>query len=77
MFNIDKDTVAGPDGFSSLFYQHYWEIITIDLFEAVQDFFDDTSFPQEITSTTLVLLPKKKKWPSNGLILDQLVCVPS
>ncbi|EOY02236.1 Uncharacterized protein TCM_011923 [Theobroma cacao] len=59
VFNIDKDSVAGPDGFSSLFYQHCWDIIKQDLLEAVLDFFNGTPMPQGVTSTTLVLLPKK------------------
>ncbi|EOY25449.1 Uncharacterized protein TCM_016755 [Theobroma cacao] len=59
VFNIDKDSVAGPDGFSSLFYQHCWDIIKQDLLEAVLDFFKGTPMPRGVTSTTLVLLPKK------------------
>ncbi|WRX14697.1 Reverse transcriptase domain - like 10 [Theobroma cacao] len=59
VFNIDKDSVAGPDGFSSLFYQQCWDIIKQDLLEAMLDFFKGTPMPQGVTSTTLVLLPKK------------------
>ncbi|EOX96782.1 Uncharacterized protein TCM_005953 [Theobroma cacao] len=59
VFNIDKDSVVGPDGFSSLFYQHCWDIIKQDLLEAVLDFFNGAPMPQGVTSTTLVLLPKK------------------
>ncbi|EOY20267.1 Uncharacterized protein TCM_045622 [Theobroma cacao] len=58
VFNINKDSVASPDGFSSLFYQHCWDIIKQDLLEAVLDFFKGSSLPRGVTSTTLVLLPK-------------------
>ncbi|WRX24225.1 Reverse transcriptase domain - like 10 [Theobroma cacao] len=57
--NINKDSVAGPDGFSSFFYQYCWDIIKHDLLDAVLDFFQGSPFPRGVTSTTLVLLPKK------------------
>lgn len=47
------------DGFSSYFYQQCWNIIADDLHAAVMDFFQGTNLPHGITSTTLVLLPKK------------------
>ncbi|EOY02242.1 Uncharacterized protein TCM_016767 [Theobroma cacao] len=59
VFNINKDSVAGSDGFSSLFYQHCWDIIKHDLLDAVLDFFRGSPLPRGVTSTTLVLLPKK------------------
>ncbi|WRX16205.1 Reverse transcriptase domain - like 10 [Theobroma cacao] len=59
VFSINKDSVAGPDGFTSFFYQHCWDIIKQDLLEAVLDFFKGTPMPRGTTSTTLVLLPKK------------------
>ncbi|WRX16202.1 Reverse transcriptase domain - like 10 [Theobroma cacao] len=65
VFGIDKDSVAGPDGFSSLFYQHCWSIIANDLLYAVKDFFRGARLPKGVTSTTLILLPKKSdaiKW---------------
>ncbi|EOY00995.1 Uncharacterized protein TCM_010895 [Theobroma cacao] len=39
IFNIDKDSVAGLDGFSSYFYQQCWDIVANDLLDAVVDFF--------------------------------------
>ncbi|WRX28180.1 Reverse transcriptase domain - like 10, partial [Theobroma cacao] len=59
VFNINKDSVAGPDGFTSFFYQQCWDIIKQDLLKAVLDFFKGSSLPRGVTSTTLVLLPKK------------------
>ncbi|XP_017980999.1 PREDICTED: uncharacterized protein LOC108663025 [Theobroma cacao] len=61
VFNIDKDSVAGPDGFLSYFYQHCWEIVASDLLDAVVDFFHGAALPRGITSTTVVLLPKNEK----------------
>ncbi|XP_022863434.1 uncharacterized protein LOC111383549, partial [Olea europaea var. sylvestris] len=46
VFSIDADSVAGPDGFSSLFFQHYWDIIQEDVYRAVLDFFDGGHLPR-------------------------------
>ncbi|KAL0287648.1 UNVERIFIED_CONTAM: hypothetical protein Sradi_7119500 [Sesamum radiatum] len=35
VFSIDKDSVAGPDGFSSPFYQACWDFIARDIYDAV------------------------------------------
>ncbi|KAL2237562.1 UNVERIFIED_CONTAM: hypothetical protein Sindi_0947900 [Sesamum indicum] len=58
VFSIDKDSVAGLDGFSSAFYQACWDFIAIDIFEAVKDFFHRTQMPRSFTATTIVLVPK-------------------
>ncbi|EOY17513.1 Uncharacterized protein TCM_036737 [Theobroma cacao] len=65
VFGIDPESAAGPDGFSSHFYQQCWDIIAHDLFEAVKEFFHGADIPQGMTSTTLVLIPKTtsaSKW---------------
>ncbi|KAL0289911.1 UNVERIFIED_CONTAM: hypothetical protein Sradi_7062600 [Sesamum radiatum] len=58
VFSIDKDSVAGSDGFSSPFYQACWEFIASDIYEAVRDFFSGTPMPRSFTATTIVLIPK-------------------
>ena len=45
---VSTDNAAGPDGFSSLFYQACWEIIKGDLTEAVMDFFHGFSQPKGV-----------------------------
>ncbi|EOY31736.1 Uncharacterized protein TCM_038852 [Theobroma cacao] len=79
VFAIDKDSIAEPDGFSSFFYQHCWDILANDLIAAVLDFFQGTYLPRGITSTTLVLLSKKSNasaWSIFGLLVyDFLVTV--
>ncbi|XP_022863097.1 uncharacterized protein LOC111383250 [Olea europaea var. sylvestris] len=59
VFSIDADSVAGPDGFSSLFFQHCWDIIQEDVYRAVLDFFDGGHLPRGFAATSIVLLPKK------------------
>ncbi|KAL6493349.1 hypothetical protein OROGR_033108 [Orobanche gracilis] len=34
VFGMDGDSVAGPDGFNAKFFQHCWDIIHLDVFEA-------------------------------------------
>lgn len=58
VFSIHKDSVAGPDGFSSLFFQECWETIKDDLLEAVCDFWKGSSIPRNFKATTIVLIPK-------------------
>ncbi|KAL0409408.1 UNVERIFIED_CONTAM: hypothetical protein Sradi_1875200 [Sesamum radiatum] len=58
VFNIDKESVAGPDEFSSAFYQACWEFIARDTCDAVRDFFCDTLMPRSFTATTIVFIPK-------------------
>ncbi|XP_073305752.1 uncharacterized protein [Primulina huaijiensis] len=58
VFSIHPDSVAGPDGFSSAFFQHCWEIVHQDVFGAVLDFFRGSTMPQGFTATTITLIPK-------------------
>ncbi|KAL0293865.1 UNVERIFIED_CONTAM: hypothetical protein Sangu_3229700 [Sesamum angustifolium] len=58
VFSIDKDSVAGPDGFSSAFFQKCWDFIKYDIQEAVRDFFCGTPMPRSFKATTIVLIPK-------------------
>ncbi|XP_075521602.1 uncharacterized protein LOC142554810 [Primulina tabacum] len=58
VFSIHPDSVAGPDGFSSAFFQHCWEDVHQDVFDAVLDFFRGSPLPQGFTATTITLIPK-------------------
>ncbi|KAL0418815.1 UNVERIFIED_CONTAM: hypothetical protein Sradi_1295000 [Sesamum radiatum] len=58
VFSIDKDSVVGPDSFSSVFYQACWEFIAKDIHQAVRDFFCGTPMPRSFKATTIVLIPK-------------------
>ncbi|XP_042033147.1 uncharacterized protein LOC121779791 isoform X2 [Salvia splendens] len=65
VFGICPDSASGRDGFSSLFYQKCWDIISRDVMEAVVDFFQGAQMPRGIAATMIILIPKKKnptKW---------------
>ncbi|KAI3473497.1 hypothetical protein Pfo_031457, partial [Paulownia fortunei] len=58
VFDMDSDSVVGPDGFSTLFFQHCWDFIQEDVRDAIEDFFSGTPMPRSFTATSLVLIPK-------------------
>ncbi|GKD23981.1 RNA-directed DNA polymerase, eukaryota [Tanacetum coccineum] len=53
---IDKS--PGPDGFTFGFYRRYWNIIEIDVFEAVKCFFNTGTIPNGCNSFFITLIPK-------------------
>lgn len=59
VFQLDSESASGSDGFSGKFYQACWDIISVDLYQAVLEFFVGVPIPRTISSTTMVLLPKK------------------
>ncbi|XP_073122746.1 uncharacterized protein [Henckelia pumila] len=58
VFSIPRDSVAGPDGFSSAFFQSCWDFVQHDVMDAVLDFFRGSLMPQGFTATTITLIPK-------------------
>ncbi|KAL2453242.1 Uncharacterized protein Adt_49258 [Abeliophyllum distichum] len=57
IFSIDPDSVAGPDGFSSHFFQECWDIISDDVFQAVLDFFAGGIFREIISAPQSGFIP--------------------
>ncbi|KAK4385661.1 hypothetical protein Sango_2690100 [Sesamum angolense] len=58
VFSSNKNNVAGPDGFSSAFFQACWDTIAEDVFAAVTDFFKGTPMPRSFTATSIILILK-------------------
>ncbi|KAL6570168.1 hypothetical protein OROMI_014682 [Orobanche minor] len=58
VFDIDGDSVAGPDGFNANFFQNCWDIVWRDVVEAVLDFFNGNPMPRGFCTTTITLIPK-------------------
>ncbi|XP_071939807.1 uncharacterized protein [Coffea arabica] len=55
---MDRDSAAGPDGFTGKFFTSSWDIIGEDVYRAVQSFFCGEELPRRVTATSLVLLAK-------------------
>ncbi|KAL2503882.1 Uncharacterized protein Adt_19503 [Abeliophyllum distichum] len=67
-------SVAGPDGFSSHFFQVCWDIVSEDVFQAVLDFFAGGHLPKDFVATSVVLLPKRDNAsPQSGFISRRLI----
>lgn len=45
MFSLDPNSAPNPDGYTGLFYYTCWDIIKVDIIEAVQSFFCIGSLP--------------------------------
>ncbi|XP_028549548.1 uncharacterized protein LOC114579370 [Dendrobium catenatum] len=46
LFDMNADSVAGPDGFMVKFFQHLWHVISEDVYDVVLDFFNGNQFPK-------------------------------
>ncbi|XP_042964784.1 uncharacterized protein LOC122299013 [Carya illinoinensis] len=58
VFSIPSDSSPGLDGFESSFYKSCWELISVEVVEAVHDFFRGNPLPRFFATTSLVLIPK-------------------
>lgn len=56
---MHPEKASGPDGFSPAFFQYFWGLVGREVFECCKIWLDDVSFPAELNSTNLVLIPKK------------------
>ncbi|KAL8092543.1 hypothetical protein AgCh_034709 [Apium graveolens] len=59
LFSMHPDKSPAPDGMSPGFYQKFWHIVGEDVYQSVQHFFQKGKFEDNITDTTIVLIPKK------------------
>lgn len=55
---MNPDSSTGDDGFTGNFYRACWDIIKEDLCAFIMDFFKGAYIPQEVSATTLILIPK-------------------
>ncbi|XP_026442382.1 uncharacterized protein LOC113341884 [Papaver somniferum] len=78
VFDLGADSTPGPDGFSSCFYRHCWEVIQQDLFNAITYCWQDKIIPQgrniheniSVASEMVNDLKTKRKDGNVGLKLD-------
>ncbi|MCH79620.1 RNA-directed DNA polymerase (Reverse transcriptase), partial [Trifolium medium] len=57
-FALNKDRAPGPDGFGAFFYQHYWDVVKIDVINAMMEFFTSSWILPGFNSNIIALLPK-------------------
>jgi hypothetical protein len=67
VFALNKDSAPGPDGFGAYFFQHFWDIVKIDVINAVLQFFTSSWILPGYNSNIIALLPKSP----NASSIDQ------
>jgi hypothetical protein len=67
VFALNKDSAPGPDGFGAFFFQHYWDIVKLYVFNAVLEFFTTSWILPGFNSNITALLPKS----SSATSIDQ------
>jgi len=58
VFSLNKDSVPCPDGFGSLLFQTFWNIIKHDVTKAVLQFFSTGWISPNYNSNNIILIPK-------------------
>jgi hypothetical protein len=58
VFGLNKDSAPGPDGFGAFFFKHYWEIVKVDVMNAVMEFFSTSWILPGFNSNIIALIPK-------------------
>lgn len=58
VFSINPGKAPGPDGFSSGFYQTFWDVIGDDVYRDVRTFFETSCLHPRQNETHLRLIPK-------------------
>lgn len=60
IFGSDASGAPGPDGFSFLFYQHFWELVKGDLMVVLSHFYHNSLNVSKINHAMVCLIPKEK-----------------
>ncbi|XP_042486522.1 uncharacterized protein LOC122066747 [Macadamia integrifolia] len=58
VWELDPDSSPGPDGFSGAFFRKCWDMVEVEVCNAVKQFFSTGSMPNGINNNFLVLIPK-------------------
>ncbi|GJR41813.1 RNA-directed DNA polymerase, eukaryota [Tanacetum coccineum] len=58
VWDCGTDKSPGPDGFTFGFYRRFWSVIEKDVMEAVNMFFQNTTFPKGCNASFIALIPK-------------------
>lgn len=57
---MHPDKASGPDGLNPAFFQSFWSVMGREIFDHCKEWLETNSFPHELNSTNVVLIPKKE-----------------
>lgn len=57
---MHPDKSAGPDGLNPTFFQKFWSLMGVDVYEYCKSWLESSVLPGELNSTNVVLIPKKE-----------------
>ncbi|KAJ0800754.1 putative RNA-directed DNA polymerase [Helianthus annuus] len=60
MFSIGEDKAPGPDGYTSAFFKHAWDVVGNEVTNVVLQFFENGKLLNQVNHTILALIPKKE-----------------
>lgn len=66
LFSLGGDKALGLDGFSSLFFQRLWGVLTNDLWEVVEESRVESFVLKDFINTFISLIPKNEEIISFG-----------
>lgn len=58
VFGLKKESAPNPDGFGGVLFQTYWNIIHIEVYNSIWQFFKSGWMLPNYNSITIILLPK-------------------
>ncbi|GJS41527.1 reverse transcriptase domain-containing protein [Tanacetum coccineum] len=58
IFSMGNEKSPGPDGFIAVFFKEAWDIVGLDVINAVKEFFISGKLLKEINHTIIALIPK-------------------
>ncbi len=59
IFALAAEKAPGPDGFSLIFYQRFWNILKFDIFGVFECFYSGTAILSDLNSSWICPIPKK------------------
>lgn len=73
-FSMKGDKAPGLDGFPPSFFQIFWEIVKMDIWEMVEEAREKRYISKEINNTFIALIPKKENVQSFDDFYPILLC---
>ena len=60
VFGMDGDRAPGPDGFPSVFFQHFWNLLEDGMLVFFNEFHSNGAIAKELGVSFIALIPKKE-----------------